>query len=117
MATPKRYSHDRTVLLLLTVNIFLTLLICILVILALTGSSDKVLTLEHRPFLGLSANRVGDSFSMASLVVFPLAVMGFNTALSVKIYPIRRNFGIVVMGMATLLLCLSGIVSYFLLQS
>ena len=116
MATPKRYTHDRTVLLLLSVNIFLTLLIAILVILALTGSSDRVLTLEHRPSPGLSANKVGSSLDMAGLVVFPLLVMGFNTVLSFKVYPVRRNFGVVILAMATLLITLSGIVSYFLLQ-
>lgn len=117
MATPKRYTHDRTVLLLLTVNIFLTLLITLLVMLALTGSADKVLTIEHRPSLGLGANTVGTTFDMASLVVFPLLVLSVNTILSVKVYPIRRHFGIVVLGMATMLISLSGIVSYYLLQS
>lgn len=117
MATPKKYTHDRTVLLLLTVNIFLTLLISVLVLLSLTGSSDKVLTVEHRPLLGLSANSVGSTFDMASLVLFPVAIMAINTVLSTKVYPIRRHFGIVVLAMATLLITLSGIVSYFLLQA
>lgn len=117
MATPKRYTHDRTILLLLSVNLFLAVLIAILVILALTGSSDRVLTIEHRPILGLSANRVGTSLDMVSLVVFPLLIMVLNTALSVKAYPIRRNLGVIILGLATLLISLSGIVSYYLLQA
>lgn len=116
MATPKKYTHDRTVLLLLTINVFLTILITVLVMLALTSSSDKVLTIEHRPSLGLSANKVGSTFDMASLVLFPVIVMAVNTVLSTKVYPIRRHFGVVILGMATLLITLSGIVSYFLLQ-
>jgi len=117
MATPKRYTHDRTILLLLSVNLFLSLLIAVLVILALTGSSDRVLTIEHRPALGLDANRVGSGLEMVSLVLFPLLVMTINTVLSAKAYPVRRNVGVVVLGMGTLLICLSGIVSYFLLQA
>ncbi len=117
MATPKRYTHDRTVLLLLSINIFLAVLIAILVILALTGSSDRVLTIQHRPALGLDANTVGTGLDMTSLVVFPLLVAAWHTVLSVKIYPLRRNLSVVVLGMATLLISLSGIVSYYLLQS
>ncbi|TXG78196.1 hypothetical protein E6P97_00115 [Patescibacteria group bacterium] len=117
MATPSKYTHDRTVLLLLTVNVFLAVLIAVLVILALTGSSDRALTIEHRPQLGLDANRVGSGLDMASLVVFPLLIAAAHTVLSVKTYPIRRNLSVVVLGMATLLISLSGIVSYYLLQS
>lgn len=117
MATPKKYTQDRTVLLLLTVNIFLTVLIAVLVMLAITSSSDKLLTIEHRPALGLSANKIGGTADMASLVLFPVIVMALNTVLSTKVYPIRRHFSIVILGLATLLITLSGIVSYFLLQS
>lgn len=116
MATPRRYTHDRTVLLLLTINIFLTVFITLLVILALTGNTDKVMTIEHRPTLGLAANTVGGTVDMASLVVFPLLILSINTVLSIKVYPIRRHFGVVILGMATMLISLSGIVSYFLLQ-
>jgi hypothetical protein len=117
MATPKRYSHDRTVLLLLSVNIFLAVLTAILVILSLTGSSDRVLTIEHRPALGLDANKVGTSLDMTSLVVFPLLIAAAHAVLSAKIYPLRRNLSVITLGMGTLLITLSGIVSYYLLQS
>ncbi|MCA9330813.1 hypothetical protein KC957_02090 [Candidatus Saccharibacteria bacterium] len=117
MATPKKYTHDRTVLLLLSANVFLASLIAVLVVLALTGSADKVLTIEHRPRLGLDANRVGTGLDALSLVVFPLFIAAAHTVLSVRVYPIRRNLGVVVLGMATLLIVLSGIVSYYLLQS
>ena len=117
MATPQKYTHDKTVLMLLSVNTFLAVLIAILVILSLTGSADRALTIEHRPQLGLDANRVGSGLDMVSLVVFPLMVVAAYTVLSVRTYPIRRNLSIVVLGMATLLVVLSGIVSYYLLQS
>jgi hypothetical protein len=117
MATPKRYTHDRTILLLLSVNIFLALLIAVLVILSLTGNSDRVLTIEHRPALGLDANRVGSGFDMASLVLFPLLAAVVHTVLSAKIHPIRRHLAVVVLAMGTILIMLSGIVSYYLLQA
>lgn len=117
MATPKKYTHDRTVLLLLSVNVFMASLIAVLVILALTGSADKVLTIEHRPRLGLDANRVGSNLDMASLVIFPLLIAAMHTVLSVRVYPLRRNLSVIVLAMATLLIILSGIVSYYLLQA
>lgn len=116
MATPKKYTHDRTVLLLLSANIFLASLVAVLVALALTGSADKALTIEHRPHLGLNANRVASGLDMASLVVFPLLIAAAHTVLSVKVYPIRRHLSVVVLGMATLLISLSGIIAYYLLQ-
>ncbi|MES2971198.1 MAG: hypothetical protein V4702_02670 [Patescibacteria group bacterium] len=116
MATPQRFIHDRVVLLLLSVNIFFTVLISVLIAFALTGGTDRLYVIEHRPSLGLSANRIGDSTQMTSLIVFVIFVLVFNTMLSVRSYPLRRNFAVVVLGMGTLLILLAGVISSFLLQ-
>lgn len=116
MATPKRFIHDRVVLLLLSVNIFFTVLISVLIAFALTGGTDRIYVIEHRPSLGLSANRIGNATQMASLIVFVILVLIFNTILSVRTYPLRRNFAVVILGMATLLILMAGIISSFLLQ-
>jgi hypothetical protein len=116
MTTPKRYIHDRIVLTLLTVNTFFASLIAVKVILSLSGNSTKLRIIEHRPSLGLSANKIGTTAQMASFIVFPLAVLLFHTLLSIRVYHLRRRFAHVVLAMGTLLIILTGVVSYFLLQ-
>ena len=116
MATPKRFIHDRVVLLLLSVNTFFAVLISVLIAFALTGGTDQVYVIEHRPRLGLSANRIGDTTQMMSLIVFVALVLVFNTVLSAKTYPLRRNLAVVILAMATLLILMAGVISSFLLQ-
>lgn len=116
MAVPKRYIHDRVVLLLLSVNAFFTVLISVSVAFKLTGGTERAYVIEHRPSLGLSANRIGNSTQIASFIIFVVAVLIFHTILSVRTYSKRRSFSFVILGMGTLLIILAGIISSFLLQ-
>lgn len=116
MITPKRYIHDRVVLTLLSINTFFASLIAVKVIVSLTSNGTKLRVIEHRPSLGLSANTAGSTTQMIAFVIFPLAILLFHTILSIRVYHIRRNFAHVVLAMGTLLILLSGIVSYYLLQ-
>src|SRR5260221_1770166 len=102
-ATPKRYIHDRIVLLVLSTNVFFTVLIGVLMTLALTRGTERFYTIEHRPSLGLSANQVSNATQMSSFIIFVVMVLIFNTILSVRVYPIRRQFAIVILIMGTLL--------------
>lgn len=116
MATPKQFIHDRVVLLLISINAFFTILISVLVSFAITGGSEKVFTLEHRPSLGLSANRAGSATQMSSFIVFVAFICFFNILLSKRVYPIRRNFAIVILGMGTLLILMTGVICSLLLK-
>ncbi len=116
MANAKRYIHDRVVLTLLSINTFFAVLIAVRVIVSLTSSSTKLRVIEHRPSLGLSANKAGSATELIVFVVFPLAVLLFHTFLSQRMYQVRRPFAHVVLALGTLLILLSGIVSFYLLQ-
>ncbi len=116
MATPRRFIHDRVVLLLLSVNTFFAALISILVTFALTGGTETVYVIEHRPSLGLSANQIGTRAQMTSLIVFVAFILIFNTILGARTYPLRRNFAVIILAMGTLLILMAGIISSFLLQ-
>lgn len=115
MHTSKRYIHDRIVLLLLTANTFFAVLTSVLVLLKLDSSRAEGYIVQFRPSLGLSAYYKGDSLGVISFVVFSLFVLVFHTVLSIKVYGIRRQFAIVVLGMGLLLILLSLVISNALL--
>lgn len=114
MATPKKYSHDRIVLLLLSINSFLLLLGILMIILRL-DPSNTVYAVQYRSSLGLNAFKSGSASGILSFAMFSVLVFAFHTYLSRKAYPIRRHFALTVLGMATLLLTLSIIISNALL--
>lgn len=115
MATPKRYIHDRLVLLLLSANAFFAILTSIFVLLKLDGSRADGYIVQFRPSLGLSGYYKGDSLGIISFVVFVLFVLAFHTFLSSKVYPIRRHFAIVILGMGLMLIVMALVISNALL--
>jgi hypothetical protein len=115
MATPKRYIHDRIVLLLLTANTFFAVLTSVLILLKLDSSRSTGYIVQFRPSLGLSAYSKGDNTGILSFAVFAVLVLLFHTILSIRVYGIRRNFAIVILGMGLLLILLSLVISNALL--
>lgn len=116
MHIPKNYFHDRVVLLLITINIFLTLLSGILVILNLDFNRPDGYVVEYRANLGLSAYKAGSSLILLSFIGFAVAVTVLHTLLSIKMYTHRRNFSIAMLGLGLLLLIVTLFVSNALLE-
>ncbi|MDZ7744354.1 MAG: hypothetical protein U5K77_01170 [Candidatus Saccharibacteria bacterium] len=110
----KKYFHDRLILLLLSVNIFLALLTIVLVLLRLDFASSGQI-IQYRSNLGLNAFKTGSVIGIMSFMVFSTFVAAFHSYLSYRAYHIRRHFALVVLGLGTLLLILSLIVSNALL--
>lgn len=111
MNVPKKYFHDRIVLLLVSTIVFLALLQMVWILLGIS-SGNKLNLVQYRPNLGLSAYSYETSSTpYLSFVFFGFIVAIFNIILSVKIYLIKRQYALVVLGMAVLLLLLSLIVS------
>lgn len=116
MAVPKKYLHDRLILLLLSVNAFLALLASLVVVLRLDTGRPQGYIVQYRSNLGpLSGFKAGSISVFISFVIFAWLVFGLHTLLSVRTYHIRRHASLIVLGMATLLLVLSIIVSNSLL--
>ena len=116
MHIPKNYFHDRIVLLLITVNTFLTLLVGVLVVLNMDFNRPDGYIVQYRANLGLSAYKAGSSLVILSFIGFALAVMALHTLLSMKMYTHRRNFAIAMLGLGTLLLIVALFVSNALLE-
>jgi hypothetical protein len=115
MPNPKRYIHDRLISLLLTADIFFTILTCVLLLLRLDSGRSDIYTIQYRPSLGLSGYLKGDSLGLLSFAVFAVLVLVFHIFMSVKVYPIRRQLSVVILGMALLLIILALVMSNALL--
>lgn len=116
MHVPKKYFQDRLVLLLLSINVFLATLGSILILLRLdTGRSDEYFIM-YRANLGLSAFTSGGLLDILSFIGFAVIVLVLHTVISMKAYNARRHFSTAFLGLATLLLVVSLIVSNALLE-
>jgi hypothetical protein len=116
MHIPEKYFHDRQVLMLLSVNTFLMLLTAVLVLLNIDFGRPDGYIVQYRANLGLSAYKAGSSSIILSFIGFAVFVHALHTLLSIKMYSHRRQFVLVILGMATLLLTLALFVSNALLE-
>lgn len=116
MHIPKQYLHDKFVLLLVSINVFLAFL-CIVLILLRAGLGQGVdgYIVEYRANLGLSAFQKGSVISIFSFVFFAALALVFNILLSIRTYHLRRTLSITILGLGMLILLLAIIVSNALL--
>ena len=114
MTIPKQYLRDRLVLLLVSVNIFLTFLLAMLVLLRLDTSHSSYIV-QYRSNVSINAFKSGTSTDLLSFIVFGLLVLTANTVISLRVYLIHRQLAVAALGLGTLLLLLAIIVSNALL--
>jgi hypothetical protein len=111
MPIPKKYLHDKLVLLLLSANIFLAFLCAVLIFLRLNIGQGDGYIVEYRSNLGISAFRVGSIAGILSFAVFAVIIVVTNISLSVRTYRIRRDLSLAVLAAGILLLLMGIIVS------
>jgi len=109
-----KYFHDRLVLLLLSVNAFLTLLTVLSVLFRLQGGSDSYIV-QYRSNLGTGAFESGSLGQILTFMAFAMLVFAVHAVLSWRTYPIRRELSVLMLALGTLLLLLCVIVSDALL--
>lgn len=115
MAIPKEYFHDRLILLLLTVNSFLAVLGSLLILLRLDPGRNEGYIVQNRTNLGINAFKIGHSSDLLAFILFLIIVLVVHTSLSIKVYPIHRQFAVTILAMGLLLISLAIIVSNALL--
>jgi hypothetical protein len=118
MASTKKYFQDHLVLLLLSVNGFLTVAASIFILVKLGTGHSSGYIVQCRDCSNPSAiNKfsTGSVVDLLSFVAFAVLVMIANTMLSLRIYRIHRQLAITILGLGTLLLVLTIIVSNALL--
>jgi hypothetical protein len=115
MATPRKYFHDHFVLLLLSIQVFLTLLTTVLVLLRLSSEHGGSYIVQYRSSLGIDAFKTGSITELLSFIVFVFIVLAANLTLSFRSYRIHRQLAIAILSFGLLLLVLAIIVSNALL--
>jgi hypothetical protein len=115
MTIPKKYLHDRLVLLLLSINTFLALFTSLWVLLKLDAGRSAGYIVQYRASLGIGALKTGDATDLIAFIGFCLLMLVLQVILSVKAYPIRREVSLIVLGFGIILLLLALIVSNALL--
>ncbi len=114
MQTEKKFLHDRQVLLLLTVNSFLTALCGLLILLRLDSRVNGYIV-EFRGSGGIDDFKTGGTSSLIAFIIFAIMVLGLNTILGLRAYQFNRHFGVGILALGTLLIVLAIIVSNALL--
>jgi len=116
MQIPKKYLHDKLILLLVSSNVFLAFVCAVLVFLRLNvGQSTDGYIVEYRSNLGISAFKAGNITGILSFVVFAVLIVTMNIVLSIRTYHVRKELSVVVLASSVLLLILTIIVSNALL--
>lgn len=115
MTNPKKYFHDRFVLLMLSVNVFLTIVTVASILLRLGDTGNSYIQ-SYRANLGLNAYSVGDASQILSFALFALIVLVGQFFISMKMHNIRVHIAWAVMALSGLLLLLTLIVSNALLS-
>jgi len=112
MPIPRKYLHDKIVLLLVSSNIFLGFLAAVLIFLRLdVGEGSDGYIVQYRSNLGISAFQTGGISSILGFAVLGLLVILLNIGLSIRTYNIRRELSVAVLSSGVLILLMGIIVS------
>ena len=112
MPIPRKYLHDKLVLLLVSSNVFLGFLSAILIFLRLNvGEGSDGYIVQYRSNLGISAFQTGGIGSILSFAILGVLIIVFNVGLSIRTYNIRRELSVAVLCSGVLLLLMSIVVS------
>ncbi len=115
MAPTKKYFHDHLVLLLLSINAFLAVAGSIFILVRLNASHGTSYIVQYRPSLGADAFQTGNLLDLLDFIGFAAIVLAIHAILSFRVYPIRRQLAITILGLGVLLLVLMVIVANALL--
>ena len=116
MEIPKRFLHDRIVLLLLTAISILTVIGISIVLIRFDASRNPTTTIAYRPNITGSQYQSGKPIDIYSLALFMLVTAVSSVLLSGKIYYLRRYLSVFILASGTFLLLLALIVSNALIS-
>lgn len=116
MANPKSFFEDRRALLLVSINSFLALIACVLILLKINASKGTAnYIISYRSSLGIDGYTQGGVWDIVSFIVAALVILFFGLLLSYRAYKIRRELSVGILAFTTFLLALLIVVSNSLL--
>lgn len=112
MHIPKKYLHDKFVLLLVSINAFLVATCIALILLRGLGQGTDTYIVGYRDSLGtINPFLRGDIFDLLAFALFSIVVVVINTIISIRAYHLRRSLALTILGLGTLTLLFAVIVS------
>jgi hypothetical protein len=115
MTIPKKFFHDRLILLLVSINGFLALLTILTVLFKIDSGRGASYIVQYRSSLGLSALRSGEVGEIIAFIAFAVMVIVVHGVLAIRTYTIKREVSVTILAFGVLLLLLALIVSNALL--
>jgi hypothetical protein len=116
MEIPRRFLHDRLVLLLLTLLAILLVVGVSVVLLRFDLSKNPTTIVAYRPNITGTQYQSGKAIDIYSLAIFMIITAAAAVVLGARIYAIRRSAAVFVLGSAVFLLLLATIVANALIS-
>lgn len=111
MELPKRFLHDRLVLLLITLLAVVLTIGVSTILIRFDISKNPTTIVAYRPNVSGSAYQSGKPIDIYSLAIFMLFTAAAAVAISSRIYNLRRSLSVFVLASTNFLLVLSAIVA------
>ena len=113
---PKKYTHDKFVLMLVSANAFLAVLSSLIIMLRLGGGANGNYFVQYRSNIRVGAYATGGVLDVISFIVFAIVVVSIVIMLSIKAYTMRRELSYIILAFGIVLLIINMIVSNGLLR-
>ncbi len=115
MTFSKKYFNDHLVLLLLSINIFLTIAATIFILVRISTTHGNVFYVQYRPSVGINIYTPGSVIGLFGFIAFAWVVMVSNGLLSLKMYPVHRQVAIAILSLGIVLLIFTAVIANSLL--
>jgi len=116
MDLPKKFLHDRTVLILLTVVAALVVIGVSSVLLRFDITKNPTTIVAYRPNVSGSAYLSGKPIDIYILAVFMIFIAASASVLSARVYTVRRAMSIFILASAAFLLVLAARVAWSIIS-
>ena len=116
MDLPKKFLHDRTAMILLTLVSGLVVIGVSIVLLRFDVSKNPTTIVAYRPNISGSAYQSGQPLDIYMLAAFMIVIAASSVVLSARIYTIRRAIAIFILASAAFLLLLASRVAWSIIS-
>lgn len=116
MELPKKYWHDRIVLLLITLIAVLLVVGVALVLLRFDISKNPTTIVAYRPNISGASYQSGKPIDIYSMAIFMVFIAVSAVVLSARVYLLKRYLSVFILAGSVLLLLLATIVSNSLIS-
>lgn len=116
MELPKKFLHDRVILILVTAMAVLLAIGVTTVLIRFDISKNPTTTIAYRPSISGTVYQNGKPIDIYSLAMFMIVIAVSAVVLSAQLYNLRRSISLFILGSTIFLLILSAIVANALIS-